>query len=186
MDADDILLDVDDRMEKAIGVLKQSLSGIRTGRASPGLIDSIRVQAYGSTCPIKQLAAVSVPEPNQIVIRPYDPGTLKDIEKAILASDLGFNPQSDGRLIRVVVPPLSTEMRRKMVARIRELCEETKVAIRNIRRDGNKMADQAEKEKTLSEDQRDDVKGEIQELTKKYEGQANELAKAKEQEVMEN
>lgn len=186
MDADDILLDVEDRMEKAIGVLKQSLSGIRTGRASPGLVDSIRVQAYGSSCPIKQLAAVSVPEPSQILIRPYDPATLKDIEKAILASDLGFNPQSDGRLIRVVVPPLSTEVRRKMVARIRDLCEETKVAIRNIRRDGNKTADQAEKDKTLSEDQRDDVKEQIQELTKRYEAQANELAKAKEQEVMEN
>lgn len=186
MDADDILLDVEDRMEKAIGVLKQSLSGIRTGRASPGLVDSIRVQAYGSSCPIKQLAAVSVPEPSQILIRPYDPATLKDIEKAILASDLGFNPQSDGRLIRVVVPPLSTEVRRKMVARIRDLCEETKVAIRNIRRDGNKTADQAEKDKTLSEDQRDDVKEQIQELTKNYEAQANQLAKAKEQEVMEN
>jgi len=186
MDADDILLDVEERMEKAIGVLKQALSGIRTGRASPGLVDSIRVQAYGSSCPIKQLASVSVPEPNQIVIRPYDPNTLKDIERAIQTSDLGFNPQSDGRLIRVVVPPLSTEVRRKMVARIRELCEEAKVAIRNIRRDGNKMADQAEKEKVFSEDQRDDLKEEIQELTKKYEAQANELAKAKEQEVMEN
>ena len=105
--------------------------------------------------PIKQLASVGAPEPNQIVIRPYDPGTIKDIEKAIQASDLGFNPQSDGRVIRLNVPPLSTEVRRKMVGRIKDLAEETKVAIRNVRRDGNKMADQAEKDKDLSEDDRD-------------------------------
>ena len=109
--------------------------------------------------PIKQLASVGAPEPNQIVIRPYDPGTLKDIEKAIQASDLGFNPQSDGRVIRLNVPPLSTEVRRKMVARISELAEEAKVAIRNVRRDGNKTADQAEKDKDLSEDDRDQRQG---------------------------
>ncbi len=126
------------------------------------------------------------PEPNQIVVRPYDPGTLKDIEKAIQTSDLGFNPQNDGRLIRLSVPPLSTEVRRKMVGRIKELAEEAKVAVRNIRRDGNKAADQSEKDKDLSEDQRDEVKDEIQELTKTYESQATDLAKAREKEVMED
>ena len=123
--------------------LKHSLAGIRTGRANPGLVDSLRVDVYGSAVPIKQVASVGAPEPNQIVIRPYDPGTIKDIEKAIQVSDLGFNPQSDGRVIRLNVPPLSTEVRRKMVARIKDLTEEAKVAIRNVRRDGNKMADQA-------------------------------------------
>src|SRR5271157_4705219 len=162
MTSDEILLDVEERMEKAINVLKHSLAGIRTGRANPGLVDSLRVEAYGSQVPMKQLASVGAPEPTQIVIRPYDPATLKDIEKAIQASDLGFNPQNDGRVIRLNVPPLSMEVRRKMVARIRELCEETKVAIRNIRRDGNKAADQAEKDKDLSEDDRDQVKDEIQ------------------------
>ncbi|MHC4399479.1 MAG: ribosome recycling factor [Planctomycetota bacterium] len=186
MDADEILLDVEERMEKAIGVLKGALAGIRTGRANPGLVDSLRVEVYGSPCPIKQVAAVSVPEPNQIVIRPFDPGTLKDIEKAIQASELGFNPQNDGRMLRLIVPALSGEIRRKMVGRIRELCEEAKVAIRNIRRDGNKTADQSEKDKSLSEDQRDDVKEEIQNLTKKHESQATGLAKAREKEVMEN
>jgi ribosome recycling factor len=186
MTGDEILLDVEERMEKAVGVLREALAGIRTGRANPGLVDSLRVEAYGSLCPIKQLASVSAPEPNQIVIRPYDPGTIKDIEKAILASDLGFNPQSDGRLIRLNVPPLSGEVRRRMVGRVRDLCEEAKVALRNIRRDGNKTADQAEKDKDLSEDERDDVKDEIQELTKKYEAEANELAKAREKEVLED
>jgi len=186
MTSDDILLDVEERMEKAVGVLKSALAGIRTGRANPGLVDSLRVDVYGSQVPLKQIATVGAPEPTQIVIRPYDPGTLKDIEKAIQTADLGFNPQNDGNLIRLNVPPLSTEVRRKMVARVRELCEEAKVAVRNVRRDGNKMADQGEKAKDLSEDQRDDVKEEIQELTKKYEGQANDLAKAREKEVMEN
>jgi ribosome recycling factor len=186
MTEDDILLDVEERMEKAITVLRQTLSGIRTGRANPGLVDSLRVEVYGSAVPLKQLASVGAPEPTQIVIRPYDPNTTKEIEKAIQASDLGFNPQSDGRVIRLNVPPLSMEVRRKMVARVRELCEEAKVAIRNIRREGNKLAEQAEKDKDLSEDQRDSVKEQIQEFTKTYETQANEVAKAREKEVMEN
>ena len=186
MSGDDILLDVEERMEKAIGVLKGALAGIRTGRANPGLVESLKVEVYGSPCPIKQVAAVGAPEPNQIVIRPYDPGTLKDIEKAIQGSDLGLNPQNDGRVLRLIVPPLSGELRRTMVGRVRELCEETKVAIRNIRRDGNKTTEQAEKDKDLSEDQRDDVKEEIQELTKTFESQATDLAKAREKEVMEN
>ena len=185
MTSEEILLDVEERMEKAISVLKGALAGIRTGRANPGLVDSLRVECYGSQVPMKQLASVGAPEPNQIVIRPYDPGTLKDIEKAIQVSDLGFNPQSDGRVIRLNVPPLSTEVRRKMVGRIRDLTEEAKVAIRNVRRDGNKMADQSEKDKDLSEDERDSAKEEIQNLTKQYEAQATELAKAREEDVME-
>src|SRR3989304_3411826 len=100
MSADDILLGADERMEKALHMLKATLAGIRTGRANPGLVDSLRVDAYGTSTPIKQLATVGAPEPTQIDIRPYDLGTLKDIEKAIIASDLGFNPQNDGRLIR--------------------------------------------------------------------------------------
>jgi ribosome recycling factor len=185
MASDDILLDAEERMEKAVDVLKTALAGIRTGRASPKLVDSIKVEVYGSATPLKQLATVGAPEPQQIVIRPYDPNTIKDIEKAIIASDLGFNPQNDGRLIRVNVPALSTEMRRKMVTRVKELAEEAKVAIRNIRRDANKSADQAEKAKEISEDERDSCKEEIQELTKKYESQVTNLSKARETEVME-
>jgi len=185
MTSDDILLDTEERMEKAVDVLRTALAGIRTGRASPKLVDSIKVEVYGSATPLKQLATVGAPEPQQIVIRPYDPNTIKDIEKAIIASDLGFNPQNDGRLIRVNVPALSTEMRRKMVSRVKELSEEAKVSIRNIRRDGNKSSDQAEKAKEMSEDERDTCKEEIQELTKKYESQVTDLAKARETEVME-
>jgi ribosome recycling factor len=186
MTSEEILFDVEERMDKAISVLKHALAGIRTGRANPGLVDTLRVEAYGSQVPIKQLASVGAPEPNQIVIRPYDPGTIKDIEKAIQSSDLGFNPQSDGKVIRLNVPQLSTDVRRKMVARIKELSEEAKVAVRNVRRDGNKMADQSEKDKELSEDDRDKIKDDIQELTKRYENQAGDLAKAREKDVMED
>lgn len=185
MTADDILLDVEEHMEKAIRKLKADLSGIRTGRANPGLVDSLRIEVYGSPTPIKTVASVSAPEPTQIVVRPFDPGTLKDIEKGILASELGLNPQNDGKLIRINIPALSGEVRRKMVARIKDLTEEAKVSIRNNRRNGNKEADQAEKDKEMSEDERDEVKKEIQDLTKKYEDQASRLAKAREEEVME-
>ena len=186
MPADDILLDVEERMEKALSELKNGLSGIRTGRANAGLVDSLRVEVYGSPTPMKQIAAVGAPEPQQIVIRPYDATTIKDIEKAIIASGLGLAPQSDGRVIRLNIPPLTTETRRKLVARIKELTEETKVAIRNVRRDGNKAADLEEKDKLLSEDECKTIKDEVQELTKKYENAAGDMAKTRETEVMDN
>jgi ribosome recycling factor len=186
MSSEEILLDVEERMEKALSVLKHGLQGIRTGRANPGLVDSIRVDVYGSQTPIKGLASISCPEPTQIVVRAFDPTTLKDIEKAIQASGLGFNPQNDGKLLRINIPPLSTETRRKLGGRLKELAEECKVAIRNVRRDGNKAADQEQKDKILTEDDRDQVKEEIQTLTKKFEDQADSLASKKEKEVMED
>ena len=185
MSVDDILLDTEERMEKAIGKLKDDLTGIRTGRANPGLVDSVRVDAYGSPTPIKQIASVSAPEPTQLVIRPFDPSTIKDIEKGIIASDLGLAPQNDGKVIRLNIPALSTEVRRSMVARTKELAEEAKVSIRNVRRDGNKHADQGEKDKELTEDDRDTLKDEIQDLTKKYESQVNDHAAAKEEDIMD-
>lgn len=185
MDQDEILLDAEERMEKAANVFHDQLQGLRTGRANPGLVDSIRVDYYGSPTPLKQLAQISVPEPQQIVIRPFDAGSLSDIVKAIQSSDAGLAPNADGRLIRLNVPPLSTERRKDMVTRVNKFAEEARVAIRNIRRDANKHADQAEKDKTLSEDQRDDVKDQIQDLTKKYEGRVNDLASAKETDIME-
>jgi ribosome recycling factor len=186
MSADDILLDAEERMEKAVDVLKTNLAGIRTGRANPGLVDSLRAEAYGTPTPIRQIASVGAPEPTQIVIRPYDSSTIKDIEKAIISSDLGLNPQNDGRVIRINIPPLSGEVRRKLVSRTKELAEEARISIRNIRRDANKAADQAEKSKELSEDERDDVKDSVQELTKQYETKVNELAQHREKEILED
>jgi ribosome recycling factor len=185
MPADEILFDAEERMEKAVDVFRHALTGIRTGRANPGLVDSLKVEVYGSPTPIKALASVGAPEPNQIVVRPFDPGTIKDIEKAIQAADLGLNPQSDGRLIRITIPALSTDVRKKMTARIKELAEEARVAIRNVRRDGNKAADAEKEGGTLTEDERDLTHEKVQDLTKKYEAKVGDLAKAKEAEVME-
>ena len=186
MDQDEIVLDAEERMEKAVDHFKSQLAGIRTGRANPGLVDSIRVDYYGSPTPLKQLAQISCPEPQQIVIRPFDAGILNDIAKAIVASDAGMAPNSDGRLIRLNVPPLSTERRREMATRISKSAEEARVAIRNVRRDANKHADQGEKEKLFSEDDCKALKEQVQELTKTYEGKVNDLAKAKETEIMDS
>ena len=185
MSVEDILMDAEERMDKALSHLKQNLAGIRTGRAAPGLLDSVKVNAYGSITPLKQLASVAAPEPQQLVIRPFDTTIIKDIEKGIVASELGLNPQSDGRIIRINIPPLSTDTRKKLVARIKELSEEAKISIRNVRRDANKEIETAEKDKTISEDQRDTSKEVVQELTKKYEEEVTELAKSRESDVME-
>src|ERR671937_1151467 len=132
MTSDEILFDCEERMEKATNVLKDELRGLRTGRATPALVDSIRVEYYGSPTPLKQLAQISTPDPQQILIRPFDQGVLKDIEKAIRASDLGMAPNSDGKLIRLTVPPMSGEQRQKMVQRIKKSAEDCKVSCRNI------------------------------------------------------
>jgi len=185
MDQDEILLDAEERMDKAVSILQDQMKGLRTGRATAGLVDSIRVEYYGSPTPLKQLANISVPEPQQIVIRPFDNGVINNIAKAIQASDLGLSPNSDGRLIRLNIPPLSTERRRQLVGRVKELAEEARIAIRNIRRDANKHADQSEKDKVFSEDDCKKCKEDIQDLTKKFEGKVNSLAEAKEKDVMD-
>lgn len=185
MDQDEILLDAEDRMEKAVEVLTKQLQGLRTGRATPGLVDSIRVEYYGSQTPIKQMASVSCPEPQQIVIKPYDASALSAISKAIQASDVGLSPNSDGRVIRLNVPPLSTERRKQLVARVKEFAEDSRISIRNIRRDANKHLDQGEKDKILSEDDCTRCKDEVQELTKKFESRVNDMATSKEKAVME-
>lgn len=186
MDQDEILLDTEERMEKAATMLHTQLQGIRTGRATPGLIDSIRVDVYGSQSPLKQIASVTVQEGKTLVVRPFDPGTISAIVKAIQSSEVGLTPNSDGRFVRVNVPPLSTERRRQMVGRVKELAEEARVAIRNVRRDGNKHADQLEKDKLCTEDELTRLKDQVQELTKTYEARANDMATAKEKEVMED
>ena len=185
MDQDEILLDAEERMEKAVEIFQSQLQGLRTGRATPGLVDSIRVDYYGSPTPLKQIANISAPEPQQIVIRPFDASALSNIAKAIQSSDLGLSPHSDGRLIRLNIPPLSTERRRQMASRVKELAEEARVSIRNIRRDANKHADHSQKEKTLTEDERDSTKESVQNLTKKFEGKVNGLASDKEKNIMD-
>src|SRR5206468_1071078 len=185
MTSDEILLDCEERLEKAVNVFKDELRGLRTGRATPALVDSIRIEYYGSPTPLKQLAQISTPEAQQILIRPFDAGVLKDIEKAIRASDLGMAPNNDGKMIRLTVPSMSGDQRQKMVQRIKKSAEEAKVACRNIRRDSNKHFDQAEKAKELTEDDRDKGKEEVQSLLKKFEDRITDMADKKSKEVLE-
>ena len=185
MTSDEILLDTEERMEKAINVFRDELRGLRTGRATPSLVDSLRVEYYGSPTPLKQLAQISTPDPTQIVIRPYDASILKDIEKAVRSSDLGMSPNNDGKMIRLQVPPMSGDQRKKMAQRIKKSAEDAKVACRNIRRDGNKHFDQAEKTKEMTEDERDSGKEEVQSLLKEYEEKITEMADKKEAEILE-
>src|SRR3954467_6013524 len=149
MNTAQIMKDTEERMEKATEVFRNELKGLRTGRASPALLDSLRIEYYGSPTPIKQLAQVSAPEPQQIVVRPFDAAALKDIEKAIRSSDLGLAPNSDGKVIRLTVPAMSGDQRKKMGTHNKKLAEDAKVACRNIRRDANKNIDVAEKAKTM-------------------------------------
>ena len=185
MSVEEILLDAEERMEKALGKLKQDMTGIRTGRANPGMVDSLRVEAYGSPVPIKQIASVSAPEPQQLVIRPFDPGTIKDIEKGIIASDLGLAPQSDGKVIRLNIPPLSGDVRRKMVARTKELAEEMKVAVRNVRRDGMDHLKTDEKKHEISEDEHKRLGIEVQKLTDEAVAEVDQILAAKDKEILQ-
>jgi ribosome recycling factor len=185
MTSEEILFDAEERMEKAINVFKDELRGLRTGRATPALVDHLKVEYYGSPTPLRQLAQISTPDPQQIVIRPFDQGALKDIEKAIRSSDLGMAPNSDGKLIRLTVPAMSGEQRQRMVARIKKSAEESKVSLRNIRRDANKHFEQGEKAKEMTEDERDKGKEEVQNLLKNYEDKIQEMADKKSKDVME-
>lgn len=185
MTSDEILLDAEERMEKALGVFRDELRGLRTGRATPALVENVRVEYYGSPTPLKQLAQINTPDPQQIVIRPFDMNCLKDIEKAIRSSDLGMSPTNDGKMIRLQVPPMSGEQRQKMVTRIKKSGEDAKVACRNIRRDANKQFDQAEKAKEMTEDERDKGKEEVQALLKKFEDRISDMADKKTKEVLE-
>src|SRR5437763_150412 len=183
MTTDEILFDAEERMEKAVNVFRDELRGLRTGRATPALLDNIRVEYYGSPTPIKQLAQISTPDPQQIVIRPFAANDLKEIERAIRASDLGLAPNNDGKMIRLTIPPMSGEQRNKLVKRVKELAEEARVACRNIRRDSNKHFDTAEKDGELTEDDRDKGKDDVQKLLKSYEGQVDDLAEKKSKEI---
>jgi ribosome recycling factor len=185
MNSDDILLDAEERMEKAIGVFRDDLRGLRTGRATPALVDHLRVDYYGSPTPLKQLAQINTPDPTSIVIRPFDPGCLKDIEKAIRSSDLGMAPNNDGKMIRMQVPSMSGDQRKKMVQTIKKASEDAKVACRNIRRDANKHFDVAEKDKEMTEDERDKGKESVQALLKDFEGKIDESAEKKSKEILE-
>jgi ribosome recycling factor len=185
MNTDQILKDCRDRMEKALDVLRTELKGLRTGRASPALLDALRIEYYGSPTPIKQLGSVTAPEPQQLLIKPYDAAALKDIEKAIRSSDLGLAPDNDGKVIRLKIPAMSGDQRNKMAKKVKELAENAKVACRNVRRDANKHVETEEKAKTMAEDDAKKAKDKIQDVLKQYETKTDEVAAAKTKEIME-
>ncbi len=182
---DDVKADAENRMKKSIEAFKRELVGIRTGRASPALVEPLKVDYYGAPTPLQQLAAVSAPEPRLLVIKPFDQSALSAIERAILKSDLGLTPINDGKLIRLPIPPLTEERRRELTRLVRKQAEVAHVAIRNIRRDALKDLEEMEKEKLISEDQHFKGKELLQELTDKYIAQVDQIAKAKEAEIME-
>jgi len=184
MPIDDILLDAEERMEKAVEVLQDSVRGIRTGTASAGLVESVRVDYYGSPTPLKQLAQIAIPDPQLIVIKPYDPGCLGDIDKAIQTSEIGINPQNDGKVIRLAVPSLSEERRQQLVGRVKTLAEEARVAIRNIRRDANRHLDREQKDSIITEDDCRRTKDDVQKLTAEYEGKVSDVLDKKTEDIM--
>ena len=185
MSYDEVLLDAEERMEKCVEHLTGDYRGIKSGRATPGLVEGIRVDYYGSPTPLKQLANIGAPEPALLVIKPFDPSVIGDVEKAILKSDIGITPQGDGKLIRLPIPALSEEQRRKYVKMAKEKAEAQRVAIRNVRRDANKAADGLGKEGDLPEDDCERLKGEIDTLTKSYTAKIDELLDTKTKELME-
>jgi ribosome recycling factor len=185
MNIEQVLKDCKDRMEKALDILRNEMKGLRTGRASPALLDTLRVDYYGSATPIKQIASVSAPEPQQLLIKPFDAAALKDIEKAIRGSDLGLAPDNDGKVIRLKIPPMSGDQRTKMAKKVKEMAENAKVSARNVRRDANKHIETEEKAKTISEDDAKKAKEKIQDVLKQYEAKADEVAVAKSKEIME-
>jgi len=171
-------------MEKALEYLKNEFKSVRTGRASTGLVDNLMVEYYGTPTPLKQLATVATPEPAMLIIKPFDPACLKDIEKAIKNSDLSLAPVMDGKVVRLNIPPLSEERRNQIINQVKQLGEKAKVSIRNIRRDANKHLDDEEKNKTISEDDRDKGKKDIDHITKEFSDKVDAAIKAKSEEVM--
>lgn len=182
---DDVKADAETKMKKTIEALKRELVGIRTGRATPALIEPLKVDYYGTATPLLQLATIAAPEPRLLTIKPYDASTLHTIEKAILKSDLGLTPMNDGKMIRLAIPPLTEERRRDLTRVVHKHAEEAHIALRNIRRDSLKDLEDLEKEKMISEDQHFRGKELLQEVTDKYVAVVDQVAKAKEAEIME-
>ncbi len=181
----DLLQDASEKMSKSIAALQKDLAALRAGRATPALLDKVLVEYYGVPTPVAQMASISVPEPRTLVIQPWDKGTVKDIEKAILKSDLGLTPISDGTVIRLPIPQMTEERRLELVKTVRKKGEECKVAIRNVRRDVNDMLKELEKNKEISEDDLKRGQDEVQKLTDKHVKQVDDVIAAKEKEILE-
>lgn len=181
----DIYKEAESRMKGAVQALEEDLAGIRTGRASPALVEKLPVEYYGIQTPLLQLASINVPEPRSLMIRPFDANSLKAIERAIRTSDLGLNPNNDGKAIRLNLPPLTEERRRDLVKVVHNRVEEARVAVRNVRRDSIKDLREYEQEKLISEDDRTKGEVELQKITDRYIAEVNGVGERKEKEVLE-
>ena len=176
---------LDEKIAKSLDVLKEKLNSVRAGRANPALLDQVSVECYGSVMPIKNISNISAPDPRTIMVSPFDPSTMKDIEKAILAANLGLNPSNDGKVIRLVVPPLTEERRKEITKTVKKMGEEDKVAIRNLRKNAN---DELKKEEKAGELTEDDLKSELEDVQKKIDKaikSIDEIVAKKEKEIME-
>ena len=181
----DVMSDAEGRLKKAIDALKRDLISIRTGRATPALIDRMTIEYYGAPVPLNQLASVSSPEPRLLVVQPYDKSSIATIEKALQKSEMGFNPSNDGQVIRIPIPPLTEERRREMVKTVKHKVEEGRVSIRNVRREAIHNLDELKKEKMISEDEHKRAAEKLDEVVHKYNREAEQVGEAKEAEVME-
>lgn len=182
---DDISADTEQHMEKSLAALRRELANIRTGRANPAVIEHLTVEYYGSPTPLQQLANIAAPDPRQLLVQPYDRSALGSIEKAIRASDFGFNPTNDGSTIRIVIPQLTEERRRDFVKLVHKRVEEAKVAVRNVRRDANDALKKQRKDKELSEDEEKRALEQLQKLTDRAIRDAESIGQTKEAEIME-
>ena len=180
MDSEMIILELNEKMDKAISTLEKRFTTVRAGRANPSSLDGIMVEYYGSMTPLKQLATISVPEARQLLIKPFDKGCLKNIEKAILASNLGYNPGNDGETIRIIIPELTEERRRELVKQVKALAEEAKVAIRDIGREGLEDVSKLE----VSEDEEKGLEKDIQDIVNEYNKKVEAMLKEKEEELL--
>jgi len=177
--------EINEHMDKSVEVIAGELSTVRTGKASPSLLDLVKVDAYGQQMPLNQLAQVSAPEPRLLVVQPYDPSQIDVIEKALMASDLGLTPSNDGKVIRLPIPPLTEERRKELVRVTHKIAEEGRIAIRNIRHDANKSVQQRERNGEISEDEMHRKLKEIQDLTDEHVRKIDEMLERKEKEIME-
>ena len=182
---DETLADAEKRMSKAVEAMRRDLATVRTGRASPGLVDQLRVDYYGTPTPLKQLASINVQEARLLTVQPWDKGSLDAIAKAIQKSDLGLNPNNDGTIIRLVIPQLTEERRRELVRVVHKKVEDGRVAIRNVRRDDHEMLRDLLREKEISEDEEHRAQEQLQKVTDRFVGQADEVGEEKERELLE-
>ncbi|MGI6066600.1 MAG: ribosome recycling factor [Bacillota bacterium] len=181
----EVLQEAEERMGKTVDVLKKDLATLRAGRANPALLDKVQVEYYGVPTPVNQMANISVPESRLLVIQPWDKSTIPNIEKAILKSDLGLTPNSDGTIIRIAIPQLTEERRRELVKVVKKKAEEARVAVRNVRRDVNDMIKELEKEREISEDESKRGLDEVQKVTDKFIKKVDDVFSLKEKEIME-